>query len=88
MVGGRAWKASSTGRLNDYCWLGEFDAGLSIKWTKKLATGCVKDGWKALRNAYVPIVVQAVDSDDMTQAGKSLSTGARFKTNSDVWKMP
>jgi len=70
------------GRLNDYCWLGEFDAGLSIKWTKKLANGCDKDGWKALGNAYIPIVVQAVDTDDMTQAGKSLLTGARFKADS------
>jgi hypothetical protein len=70
------------GRLNDYCWLGEFDAGLSVKWTKKLAAGCDKDGWKALRNAYIPLVVQAVDSDDMTQAGKSLATGARFKGSS------
>jgi hypothetical protein len=70
------------GRLNDYCWLGEFDAGLSVKWTKKLAVGCDKDGWKSLRNAYIPMVVQAIDNDDMTQAGKSLSAGERFNPSS------
>jgi len=70
------------GRLNDYCWLAEFDAGLSVKWTKKQASGCDKNGWKALSNAYIPIVVQAVDTDDMTQAGKSLSSGTRFKPHS------
>lgn len=70
-------------RLNDYCFLGAYDSGFSVKWTKKLASGCDKDGWKSLANSYIPIVVQAIDVDDMTTAGKSLAFGEhRFKADS------
>ena len=63
------------GRLNDYCWLGEYDSGFSAKWTKRGADACDQKGWTALKNAYIPVLVLAVDTDDISGAsGKDIGT--------------
>jgi hypothetical protein len=64
------------GRLNDYCWIAEYDDGITMKWQKRLAGGC-DAATHTLKNNYIPIVISALDQDDIgdTNALQALETG-------------
>ncbi len=65
------------GRLNDYCWIAEYVDAITMKWQKRLASGC-DSVTHTLKNNYIPIVISALDQDDIgdTNTLQSLENGA------------
>jgi len=68
-------------RLNDYCWIAEYDNGITMKWQKRLAAGCDSATF-TLRNNYIPIVISAIDMDDFGDGNalQSLEAGVTLPT--------